>query len=366
MAPSQKCYVSVGKNPEKTVLQHPFNSQVDFLLPTSLYELLSHDLSSTFQKPLSYHRLTAPLSAILEKDFFTKYIKLGNILLLSKGRIDIDNIISLSSGTLRLSLTREAYERLGLTGKPARYGNTTSKRPSRYLVTLDLRDPYMLHGKPGFNRILTSIKTLPPFAFLFLDLSQPETPCPLLTALSATAHEIHPQILSTAPLLIPTLQPPNAVITSENTLEPEFEKELWEEWVLHVYEWLALASFPADRIKEGDKVDPLLSVYSVDTEGAGVGVTRMRFRGIISAEWIWKLWDSINELVSKLENGDGNEENCWFSMTVHGFENTPISWEGSEHGSLTGGENGYTLLKRPGEGKKWVVFELVGSQDQYS
>ena len=62
----------------------------------------------------------------------------------------------------------------------------------------------------------------------------------------------------------------------------------------------------------------------------------------------------------------------WFSLTVHGLENSPISWDKSAHGSMTGGENGYTLLSIPrkdesnAERVKILTFEVVGSQDEHS
>lgn len=35
---------------------------------------------------------------------------------------------------------------------------------------------------------------------------------------------------------------------------------------------------------------------------------------------------------------------CWTSLTVHGFVDSPVSWGDREHGVLRGGENFYTLL----------------------
>lgn len=57
--------------------------------------------------------------------------------MLSQGRVDADNIYTLTSGILRLSLRHETYETAGLVGKPARFGNTAgSKRPRRYRMLL--------------------------------------------------------------------------------------------------------------------------------------------------------------------------------------------------------------------------------------
>ena len=79
----------------------------------------------------------------------------------------------------------------------------------------------------------------------------------------------------------------------------------------------------------------------------------------------------------------------WAALTVHGFENSPISWGDKAHSTLTGGENCYTILRTiklggteivadkdameidqqltGGEGRsQCLIFEVVGSQDEHS
>jgi len=88
----------------------------------------------------------------------------------------------------------------------------------------------------------------------------------------------------------------------------------------------------------------------------------------------------------------------WAALTVHGFDNSPISWGDKAHSVLTSGENCYTVLLtvKPrgtgivadkdameidqltvapaggggGEGgekrSQCLTFEVVGSQDEHS
>ena len=84
----------------------------------------------------------------------------------------------------------------------------------------------------------------------------------------------------------------------------------------------------------------------------------------------------------------------WVALTAVGFENSPISWDKSEHGFLTGGENCYTVLctylpkarEEGGDGdgdggdameidsheqnltkeETVYIFEIVGSRDEHS
>lgn len=67
--------------------------------------------------------------------------------MLSRGRIDVDNVYSLSDGILRLSLRRDTYEKAGLVGQPSRFGNTSGKKqPTRYstLIPAQRTDPLFL------------------------------------------------------------------------------------------------------------------------------------------------------------------------------------------------------------------------------
>ena len=90
-----KCYISLNKDPKDIILPHPFNKQVvhsiflfygnknadlfqaDIILPHEAYEVVKDVLVSQISPTWKYHRLRIPLSAILEKDFYNKYIKTG-------------------------------------------------------------------------------------------------------------------------------------------------------------------------------------------------------------------------------------------------------------------------------------------------
>ncbi|KAG0003791.1 hypothetical protein BGZ65_001349 [Modicella reniformis] len=64
--------------------------------------------------------------------------------------IDTDDVVCLDGkGKLILSLTKDSYEQLGLTGSPSKFNSGRQ----RYVVELDLRSPAMIPGKPGFERI---------------------------------------------------------------------------------------------------------------------------------------------------------------------------------------------------------------------
>jgi len=127
------------------------------VLPQELYEIVQRDLARAAAP--AYSRVTLPLGALLEGMFFTRYVKEGDVLMLSEGARGVDDVYSLRDGVLTLALGKETYERAGLVGKPdgARGGRGAR---ARWLVEINLRLPSMLHGRKGFDRIVHACKTV--------------------------------------------------------------------------------------------------------------------------------------------------------------------------------------------------------------
>jgi len=353
-------------------------------LPTDIYGIISQALLSC--SPLAntpiHHRLVMPLSGILEHDFFNVYIKAGNVLLLSHGRLDVDNIFCLSDGVLRMSVDNESYEKAGLQGRPAKFGNGPGvMRRRRFLIELNLRSASYLIGTKSFQKLKRACETVfkEPQVFLFTDLT-PESASRSSGTAPPTSILPAPSIITRFParnttlnietyhdLDVPSfLPPPNCRLHGGGkSAEAEYHRDIWREWAMEVYEYLsllALPSGPADRAKAADKVDPYLSTYIVDEAHLGA-VTRVRFVGLLPAKWIDRLWNAIEELLDELP--EQNKSLAWAGMAVHGFENVPIGWNGKERGSLSGCGDGYTLLHLPKENGV-VTWKLVGGQDEYS
>ncbi|KAF8472079.1 ribonuclease P 40kDa subunit-domain-containing protein, partial [Kalaharituber pfeilii] len=371
--PQSKCYISVNKKPKDIILPHPFNKQLDLLLPYASYELIKDEIqahiSSQVRPPLRYHRMRIPLSAILAHDFFNKYIKIGNVVMLSEGRIDVDNVYCLSDGKLRLSLSKESYERAGLIGKPARFGG--GRKGQRWLVEFDLRSDKMMHGTKALERLVWCFSEVlkEPVTFLFCDLNQTtsQTDCLILQKLKAIARDILPSISISESLIVPSFMPPLGTAPDGSS---DYAIEAWKEWALDLHEWIGMALIEADRIRADDKVDPYLSNYQVNEPAKTARrIVTIRWRGMIAANYIESV---CNDITTKLAAKSLPTEEAWTAITVHGFENSPISWGDESHGSLTGGENCYTLVATfptaapSGQPQQFLSFEVIGSQDEHS
>lgn len=91
--------------------------------------------------------------------------------MLSEGVHGVDNVYSLRDGILTMTLDKETYERAGLVGKPDGAKGARAAR-ARWIVEINLRQPSMLHGKKGFDRIVYAAKNVlnKPAKWLFCNL----------------------------------------------------------------------------------------------------------------------------------------------------------------------------------------------------
>lgn len=144
------------KKPWSSIQSLGFVSQLELVVPQSSADIVQKTLASARPR---YARVVMTLGQVLEGAFFTEYVKAGNMLMLSEGRLGQDNVFSLKDGRLTLYLEREAYERAGLEGKTHGAKGGRGLRP-RWIVELDLNPKAMWPGKSGFDRLIYACKNV--------------------------------------------------------------------------------------------------------------------------------------------------------------------------------------------------------------
>lgn len=306
-----KCIVSHGvmnqldpkqppmkKKPYSAILNQNFVQRIELIMPEELYPTIEKCILSR-DYAFNYSRVILPLKALLEEDFFNEYIKKGNILMLSEGQIGAGNVYFLKEGKLRLHLDRKSYESAGLVGKPD--GTMASQGiKKRWMVEIDFRQPSMLHGKKGFNRIIYAFEKVlvHPVTWLLcnLNLTTP-TPDPL---------DKHFPVKKTATPIItrnkivnkPSLQPP-----PETNLEFDY-------FAMETHEWLSLIMLDSPRVCTNDVIDPVLSRYCPPGETTESKLAKIVWRGFISPSSAHKLFKDIL-LATPRE--------FWFTINISGF-----------------------------------------------
>ncbi|KAL5352491.1 hypothetical protein ACLOAV_002439 [Pseudogymnoascus australis] len=160
----------VKRKPYSAILAVPFVHKAELIMPQELYKSIQWDMDSKFSVP-TYSRVILSLAELVSGDFFTEYVKKGNVIMLSEGKHGVNDVYSLRDGVLTLALEKESYERAGLAGEPDGAKEKRGAR-ARWLVEINLRQPSMLHGKKGFDRIVYAFKNVlnTPVTWLFCNL----------------------------------------------------------------------------------------------------------------------------------------------------------------------------------------------------
>ncbi|KAK0643336.1 ribonuclease P 40kDa subunit-domain-containing protein [Cercophora newfieldiana] len=264
---ASKCYFTYGKmghvdpkqppsksKPWTTLLGQDFVHRLDLIVPEEAYEAVHAAVVQNREAP-QFKRVVISLRDVLSGDFFTEYIKKGNIMMVSEGRIGIDNVYCLKDGVLTMFLDKETYERAGLVGKPHGVKGKRGLKP-RWVVEFALKGDSMFPGKKGFERLVYASKNAlsAPVTWLFCNVAGTvPTPDPLLQH-SPANHTATPDILQSVEAAIPLLQPAAEYIESG-------ARDDLESFSTELYEWLSLVRLESPRINPRDDIDPFLCRY---------------------------------------------------------------------------------------------------------
>lgn len=247
------------------------------------------------------------------------------------------------------------------------------------MVELNLRSPNYMTGSKQFLKLQHACSTVfpTPQTFLFADLDpkpQDSLQTPVEVLSQVPSRGATPQVSILDNVRVPSFISPHDAVPQGggNSEEANYHREVWRDWAMEVYEYMALLLMPegkpADRVRAADEIDPYLSTYVVgdqEDEEAGVGsVTRISFSGLLGKEWVLMLWKEVRKRIAELEDEE-TRKRAWVSMTVHGLENVPVGWKEVERGGLGRSGDGYTIVDLPQQGGQ-LLYELVGGQEDYS
>jgi ribonuclease P/MRP protein subunit RPP40 len=281
------------------------------MLPQDAAVKLKQHLSARGHDVLRYCKVFMKLGDLLHGDFFNQYIKTGNILMLSEGRHGIDQTFRLLNGTLRIEVDKPTHERLGLQGgKPIQSGGRKHVT-ARYAIDIDLRQPAMVHGKSGFERLIWACKNVlnHTVTWLFYDVS------------ANAANDGSGPIAAFQPL-VKTVEPQSDQLAGVNVPQwpwksAEQENGEEDETIVEILEWLSLASQLSPRIQGADTIDPFLSRYRSPTTTPEATVSeqnlcRLRWYGLVTNHF------ALNVFLAMLKTS-GEE---WAAMSIYTFTET--------------------------------------------
>ena len=167
---------------------HPFNRSLELILPLASHssyapsdrstplpaavQSLIKKLESLASGHRSY-RARIPISMLLDPIFVTAYLKTGSLIALTDQSSapglspDLEDTACIDGqGTLVLSLCKDTYQTLGLTGRASHFSRLASGRAadrtsgpdSRFIVELPLLSPSFVPGKKGYQQALDRLR----------------------------------------------------------------------------------------------------------------------------------------------------------------------------------------------------------------
>ncbi|KAF4448220.1 ribonuclease P/MRP protein subunit POP1 [Fusarium austroafricanum] len=261
---------------------------------------------------------------------------IGDIMMLSEGKTTAGTLFTLHEGILTMFVDKEMYERAGLIGKPYGSKGGRGSKP-RWVIAYNLREPPMLRGHKGYDRLIYACKTVftQPMTWLFCN-STTQTPSPdPLQRLFPTAFTSSPSLSQNLAVLQPSLDVDPEVLA-------ENDREALEYFATGSYEWLSLIRLGSSRVDPQDVIDPYLSRYSVPGDVAKISkVCKLSWEGFISAQWLRGL---LMEILTTGPSG------TWFSLSATCFSK-----------SVSGTSNDLTILRPPNAAGKYLMWETKSS-----
>ncbi|XP_027875853.1 ribonuclease P protein subunit p40 isoform X1 [Xiphophorus couchianus] len=300
------------------VEQLRFNYKVSVLLP-ECGSAPSH-LESILNSFSSFYLIKKlPLYELLDKDFLQSAVYQGSVYGLSfRTRIDEDNCVALMpNGHLVFSLDKDTFETLGLEGRPSRSNRTSS----RYEVTVDLRDGSMAPGGRGYLRLLQALTSRLKLQMDFLISHHPGGGAslqPLLSRCDWSEHRPDVGRRALSRLVHPSLR----------SCDPH-----------DLLEWIGAVDASVSR--ENSSSDFLSTLTCLEPEATVSRAVSVSACGLLLPQDLQHL---VEELRCHLQQA---QTNSWASVTVHGFTDSPVSWDDDERDVLTGGHDLYNLLMFP-------------------
>ncbi|KAI8052492.1 ribonuclease P 40kDa subunit-domain-containing protein [Syncephalis plumigaleata] len=341
-----------------------------------------------------YYDVNLPLTYFIQPEFITQYIrnKATSVIAISVGaQIDQDDVVALdATGHLILNVTKDTYEKLGLDGRPSHF---SKRHPQKFVIRLDLTLAAMKPGKKLYDRIrwcfennykqpirffitrsyqgnyaditfppsVNAIKkTLPRNAGLCRDLKIPDMDVLRKDLTTSAPDTDHSKNVESNPIFTLNKRKRHRLNDNRsNTGLPADSSHYdnWENDALELREWLGMVACNADRMRQGQEVDPFIAVYQVPEPYTISDGYQCQWKGLITSEHIHRtlmgVWQTLDDLALP-----------WAAVHVWGFADAPVSWAHHEHGHLTSGENNYTFIVW--KDGTYLLYQDVCSQDTYN
>ncbi|XP_023318888.1 ribonuclease P protein subunit p40-like isoform X2 [Trichogramma pretiosum] len=269
------------------------------------------------------------LAELIDKEFIAKFVKEGEVTLLSVGaRIDTDDVVAVTpSGFLVLNLLRSTYQASGLEGKPS-YFERSKKEATRFVVTIDLNDEKLTPGKKYYDRVHRALSKLEFDVLLAWDPLDPMVShLSIMLWLVRRKYKARHIEQTVRQKKLTDLDVP---AIGDETVSPAF------------FEWLGMISI-GGVLESHDTDGEYLSSYSCPVPSTRADCLYLQIRGFLTRKRMERIFKLHQEFYAA-ERAKIGADNSWFAADVQGFADSPVSWALNEHSFYVDGDNSYTVV----------------------
>ncbi|XP_020623915.1 ribonuclease P protein subunit p40-like [Orbicella faveolata] len=338
---------------KRQIEDHAFNHAVEIVIPDCFLGNVIQCFRSISPARDQFCLIELPVHAFTEEEFIRTFIKTGQFIALSwETRIDSGNCVAvLPTGVLILSLDKDTYEQLGLTGKPSAF-----QKKHRFIVEVNLAAPYFVPGKKLYERVRWCLKDKLELTFKFL-MSWTNEGQSSTGTLHSFLYSYNGQMLSNEENVecIPNCpKAPQISFEKSSFTEDRTSPENCDVCdCMSFFEWLGCIACGVDC--SAASPDSYVSTLTCPEPSCELKqLIKCRWTGMITSNCILSMMQSVRELVKS--NGIP-----WIAVTVWGFTDCPVTWKQNEHGHFFSGENFYTFVIFPND--RYWLYTAMGSHD---
>ncbi|XP_052805214.1 ribonuclease P protein subunit p40-like [Mya arenaria] len=329
---------------KKCIEEIPFTYSIQILLPAA--DVLPAEIDAALSEEQAFLARNVPVSLLLHPDFIHGFIKAGSVYMLSHGTcIDKDDCLALQpDGVLVLSLSEDTYHQLGLEGRRAN---------GRYVVEVDLLGKLYTTSDRYRQRVTSCLTDHLTVTF------------DLLTTWSPTDEKLCPSSIQNffkkQHITCNRLKLHKKVLKYMNFLVPDFTSESFQAAGdqdgkscdhYKVVEWLGACALGLDMSTEAN--NSFVSSYRCPSphQELPCGVS-VQYTGMFTTQTVQMVLNNLRRFLHK-------NELRWCSVTVHGYQDTPVTWQ-HDHGFHSNGDNLYTFVIFKNE--EYWQYQAIGPID---
>lgn len=279
------------------------------------------------------------LMTLISSDLLDKLILPKQLICLSDGLLDRDDVFAIFDGVLFLSLTTDSYYSAGL------LGTKSQSNPGKHNILIDLNSSAYSKGSKSFERLqwVASNTLSRPWNGVAVSSGDHDLLRSMIGSDAVNVSWSEARLFST---ITPAFELPSGDTSGMSKESGEqYLTEINQEFASNIYEWIGMVILQSPLIIHGNDVDSYLSQYEVfDAQQSPRDLCVLHYRGLMASSTLGKVFASLASIPSNP-----------LILHISGPRNSPAGWNLKEHRYGSNGEMSCTAVRLTG---KYMTFKL--------